>query len=206
MWLGRLLIGTVWALPDCCCMIGRSKMSSVGMAAWSSMGRSTTVMKSVPSPGSPSQTPSGVTSLRHDFLLVGVAPSSPAAAPASLVCLRHRQVVGFSLQERPASALRPSSAAQQLLLGLLQQRGSFLRLLHGLGSFLAQPLSAILPSTCGRASWEQAFRRQLLNSAVAVAFSVAGSGSLIAEERGLSAFFFRPFFTSKFSPSFPLTV
>ena len=47
-------------------VIGRSKISYVGMAAWSSIGKSTTVMKSVPSPGSPDQIPSGVVSATAD--------------------------------------------------------------------------------------------------------------------------------------------
>ena len=50
-----------------CCVMGRSNMSRVGMAASSSIGRSTVTMKSVPSPGSPSQTLSPVSSLNSSL-------------------------------------------------------------------------------------------------------------------------------------------
>ena len=43
-------------------IVGLSNMSKLGTAPWSSIGRSTTVMKSVPSPGSSAQTPSGADS------------------------------------------------------------------------------------------------------------------------------------------------
>ena len=171
-------------------------MSRVGMAPLSSMGMSTMVMKSVPSPGSPVQTPFS---------------STPSVSTSSW------RLAIFSRSFCTASAVSTSpsgmkSAASGTISSIAAASGT-----STTSALLAS--SAILAASAALAASSAAFsafvlrpRRLGASSTTGASFASASAGSSACgsgrslNSDGVSRTFLRLVFVSRFSPSEPLTV
>ena len=156
-------------------------MSKVGMAAWSSIGRSTTGIKSVPSPGSPSQMPvascATVCSPAFSFWAFNLACNCAARAAASLSPLSaalEKSCSGmrlFSSTEFCFSVLSSEVVSSEGLLASCSLCILFL-------SFMAATLAAAMASSSALL---------LRPLCLAIGFSMVGSTSLCAVSAEVTA-------------------